>query len=593
MQRSSTVRQNALRVVRDTFALSRPQLVTPSSASLGTSAPASDLPLERAYHWERTRPDAIFLTQPLEGKVLNWSWAGAMSEARRMATYLAAQNWPRGSHIVILGRNSPWWIMAELAIWMSGHVTVPIYTSLTEAAARQLFAHTDAVACFVGSLDNAGLVPEIVAPELLCIRFRNAPTTHGALWDSLVAEHDPIAGNPARQPDELGTIIYTSGTTGSPKGVMHRFGAFPHFVNAVTVVTGKEPGKRVFSYLPLAHIAERAVTELAGMSMGWQIFFCEKTATFLADLRLARPTFFFSVPRLYAKFQADVLHKIPQRRLHWLLRVPIVNRIVRRRILQKLGLGSVRTAASGSAPLALDLLLWFRRLGLALAEGYGTTEIGITHTAPGGQGLAGYVGRSAPGVVTEISSDGEVLVRSPMNMLGYYKDEQATREVFTEHGFLRTGDLGEVNADGWLKIIGRLKEQFKTSKGKYVLPSGIECMLNAHDAIESSLVMGSGLPAPFAVAVLSPEAEQAAQSETGRASLAPPLEELIRVTNSRLAPHEWLKFLVLVNERWSIETGFLTPTLKMKRSVLEAHYAPLISQWVNQDSMLIWHIKGT
>jgi long-chain acyl-CoA synthetase len=275
------------------------------------------------------------------------------------------------------------------------------------------------------------------------------------------------------------------------------------------------------------------------------------------------------------------------------LRVPIINRLIRRRILRKLGLGSVRTAASGSAPLALDLLLWFKKLGLPLVEGYGTTEIGITHTSPGGQGKPGYVGRSAPGVVTEISPEGEVLVKSAMNMLGYYRNEQATREAFTEHGFLRTGDLGEVNADGWLRIIGRLKEQFKTSKGKYVLPAGIECMLNAHDAIESSLVMGSGLPAPFAVAVLAADAEQAARNEAGRTGLASSLEELLRVTNSRLAPHEWLKFLVLVNEKWSIEAGFLTPTLKMKRSVLEAHYAPLIPHWVKQDSMLIWHIEET
>ncbi len=508
-----------------------------------------------------------------------------------MAAYLEAQNWPRGSHVVILSKNSAWWIMAELAIWMSGHVTVPIYTSLTVESAQKLFAHSEPVACFLGSLENPALLPEALAPGIQCIRFPSAPMCPGTEWETLMAQHEPISASPVRQPDELATIIYTSGTTGSPKGVMHRFGAFPYFVSAVTQVTGHEPGKRVLSYLPLAHIAERAVTEASGISSGWRIFFSENSATFLTDLKRARPTFFFSVPRLYAKFQAGVLQKISQRRLDRLLRIPILNYLVRRRIISELGLSRVRTAASGSAPLALELLLWFRKLGLPVTEGYGTTEIGITHTAPGGHGPPGYVGRSAPGVVTQISSIGEVLVSSPMNMLGYYKDPQATRDAFTPDGFMRTGDLGEINPEGWLKIRGRIKEQFKTTKGKYVSPSTIEFMLNASRSVETSLVMGSGLAAPFAVIVLSADAQKAMGTETGRKDLASSLEGLLAATNERLAPHERLKFLVLVTSAWTIEAGFLTPTLKMKRSVLEAHYAPMIPAWTAQNSTLIWHTE--
>jgi long-chain acyl-CoA synthetase len=592
MERNAMVRQSALRVAKSAFQLTKPESAAPATNSSQTSA-ADELPLERAYHWELAQADSIFLTQPLDGVVKNWTWAAALNEARRMAAFLQAQGWPVGSRVLILSKNNAWWIMAELAIWMSGHVTVPIYTSLTFDSARQLFDHSEPVACFLGPLDNPELLPEAIAPELLCIRFPNAPKCAGLAWDTLIAEHDPLPSSPVREANDLATIIYTSGTTGSPRGVMHRFGAFPYFAKAVLQATGSKPGQRVLSYLPLAHIAERALTEATAIAAGWHIFFGEGTATFVADLKRARPTFFFSVPRLYAKFQASVLQQMPQRRLDMCLRIPVVSHIVRRRILNELGLGSVHTAGSGSAPLGLDVLLWFRKLGLRLAEGYGTSEVGITHTAPDGQGPPGYVGRNAPEVVTRISPEGEVLVRSPMNMLGYFKDPQATRDVFTEDGFIQTGDLGEMNADGWLKINGRIKDKFKTSKGEYVCPSFIELMLNAHKAVDTSLVMGSGLPAPFAVVVLSAEAQAGMQSAVGRSRLASSVEDLLASTNARLAPHERLRFIVLTTSRWSIEAGFLTPTLKLKRHALEAHYAPMIPLWTSQSLNVVWHLEET
>jgi long-chain acyl-CoA synthetase len=556
------------------------QLLNAGEAQLA----AEELPLERAYYWEKRRPRQIFLTQPFGGGVRHWRWTDTMNEARRMAAYLKAQNWPPGSRIVILSKNCAWWILAELAIWMSDHVTVPLYTSLPVESARRLIEHCGPVACFIGPVDNAALPSEAIPTGTPCIRFPNAPACQALDWDSLIAATAPLQTNPVRSPQDLATIIYTSGTTGSPKGVMHRFAAFPYFAKAVTQVTGKNQRHRVFSYLPLAHIAERALTETGGLYEGWRIFFCESPDTFLRDLQRARPTVFFSVPRLYAKFQAGVLQQIPQRKLDWLLRIPLLGYFVKRRILRKLGLGAARVAASGSAPIPLDLLLWFRKLGLPLSEGYGTTEAGITHTALDNRFRPGYVGCSAPGVDVRIAENRELLVRSPMNMLGYYGDPEATREALLSDGFIRTGDLGEVDEEGWLKINGRIKEQFKTSKGKYVSPAAIEMMLNVHSAIESCLVMGSGLAAPFAVVVLSLQAQQSAELEHS-------LEGLRQSVNAKLAPHEQLKFLVLTRRKWSVDNGFLTPTLKLKRPVLEAHYAPCIPGWTAAGDTLIWHIN--
>lgn len=546
------------------------------------------LPLERAYHWERVRAHRIFLTQPVHGRARHWTWAQAMQEARRVAAYLILQNWEPGSRILIVSRNSAWWIMAELAVWMAGHVTVPIYTSLPAGAATPLIENCDPVAFFLGPTENAELPGCAALAKLSCLRFPNAPAA-GLGWQMIVKSTKPIQGNPVRRADEIATIIYTSGTTGPPRGAVHRFQAFPHFAEAVRQVVGEHSHHRVLSYLPLAHIAERALTETAAIYDGWRIFFSEGTTTFLADLKRAKPSLFFSVPRLYGKFQQAILAKISQNKLDRLLGIPLVSYFTRRRILRGLGLAHVRFAASGAAPLPLDLLLWFRRIGLPLTEGYGTTETGITHTAPKGLSRPGFVGQSSAQVEVKLSSLGEVLLSSPMNAVGYFRDPVATAELFTDDGFVRTGDLGELDQDGWLKIAGRIKDQFKTSKGEYVLPAPIESNLAANDFVEAALVIGSGLAAPIALLSMSNQAKRIAQTEAGRNQLQQLFLELLDEVNTKLAPHERLQTLVLLDSSWTIERGFVTPTLKLKRPLLEAHYAPLLRRWSTQASRTIWH----
>jgi long-chain acyl-CoA synthetase len=565
------------------------KLITEVLPVLDSPKLAEPLPLQRAYYWERAAGARRFLTQPVGDSVRHWNWREAMGEARRVGAYLKAQKWENGSRIVILSRNCSWWVMAELAVWMAGYVTVPIYTSITTEAAKRLIEHCEPVACFIGPLDNPAVVACLDSSCTTCIRFPNAAPCPGIEWESLIRETVPLEGTVVRSANDLATIIYTSGTTGSPKGAMHRFGAFPYFAKAVTQVVGENTDHRVLSYLPLAHIAERALTETTAIYQGWHIFFSESTATFMRDLKRARPTVFFSVPRLYAKFRQGVLEKVPQQKLERLLKIPLVRSFVRRKILRGLGLNAVRFAASGSAAISADLLKWFREVGLLLSEGYGTTETGITHTAPKGQFRAGCVGRNAPGVETKLGENREVLVRSPMNMLGYYQDPAGTQEVFTEQGFIRTGDLGRLDEDRWLKIDGRIKEQFKTSKGEYVLPSAIEGMLSGHPAIETCMVMGAGLAAPFAVAVLSDEALKAAATDHPPQALARSLEALLETTNGKLAAHERLKFVVLVDSKWTMGRGFITPTLKLKRAVLESYYAPFISDWIARETKLIWH----
>ena len=365
--------------------------------------------------------------------------------------------------------------------------------------------------------------------------------------------------------------------------------AFPYFAQTVAQVSG-EGRQRALSYLPLAHIAERGLAETTALYYSWHLYFAESTATFLVDLKRAKPTVFFSVPRLYSKFQQKVFEKIPREKLERLQRVPLLKTLAGKYIVHGMGLGDTLFAASGSAALPAELLAWFRSLGLPLTEGYGATETGITHIAPKGESRPGYAGKGGPGVETKISAGGEILVRSPMNTLGYYHNPEETRQIFTEDGFIRTGDLGELSADGWLKITGRIKEQFKTAKGKYVAPSAIENLLASHPAIENCLVLGLGLASPCAVVILTREALQQASTEAGRTALEKSFEDLLNSTNSKLERHERLAFLALANAHWTIENGFVTPTLKLKRLKLEAFYQPLLAKWFEEDRRVIWHL---
>ncbi|HEV2378953.1 MAG TPA: AMP-binding protein [Terriglobia bacterium] len=548
-----------------------------------------DLALARFYRWERERGSQIFLTQPFDGgKVRDWTWAQAGDEARRLAAYLSAQNWEPGARVAILSRNCAWWIMADLAIWMAGHVSVPIYPSLNSRTVNQILEHSEAKACFLGATDEKEATRSGIPAAVRCILFPTAPRGDDPTWESLGSAHLPLPGCPLGPAGELATIIYTSGTTGTPKGVMHRFSDFASFAAAGSEWLGLSADERLLSYLPLAHIVERCACEALGLYLGFRIFFTEGLETFLTDLQRAQPTVFPSVPRLLLKFQQGVFHKIPKQRLDRLLRIPLLNRVVKKRILKQLGLSSARYAASGAAPLPVEILLWYRNLGLNLFEGYGMTETMVTHIPRPGQVRPGYVGVAVDGVQEKLTDGGELLVRSPMNMMGYYKDPQGTQDAFTEDGFFRTGDLVQRDPDGQVKIIGRVKEQFKTSKGKYVAPAPIESKLMAHPSVEACCVMGAGLPSPFAVVVLSAEARQRCADAEAKRSLEQVLASEMERVNAQLDPHERMRLIAIVDGPWSIANGLMTPTLKIKRTLVEQHYLALLGGWEQQKSPIVW-----
>ena len=557
----------------------------------------SKLALQRLYHWEQTAPDRVVLTQPMGGGVTtDHTWAQVMDQSRRIAAHLQAQGIRPGDKVALISKNTAWWLMADFAIWLAGGVSVPLYPTLAAETIRQILTHSEARLLFIGKLDGWSGMKAGVPAGLHCIAMPLAPPKAELppgteQWDSIIARTQPLAGHPVRDGDELSTIMYTSGTTGMPKGVMHSFGTFAWSVDVgLKRLPDISQNSRMLSYLPLSHVAERTLVEHGLLATGMHIFFAESLDTFAQDLQRARPTAFFSVPRLWVKFQQGVSAKMPPAKLNRLLKIPILNNIVRKKILSALGLDQCTFAAGGAAPMPPELLNWYARLGLPIVEVYGMTEnCGVSHATLPGVQRPGTVGQPYEGVETRLDpASGEIQVKCHGLMLGYYKEPELTRDAFTADGWLRTGDKGSLDVEGNLKITGRVKDLFKTSKGKYVAPAPIEDRLVMHTSVEACCVTGANLGQPLAVLMLNADAVTAAGSAAGRAELEASLAEHLKKVNDALDPHEQLECLVLVTDPWSVDNGFITPTFKVKRNRVEEVYAASYERWVGARKPVLW-----
>ena len=553
------------------------------------------LALQRLYHWERTQPGQIALVQPLgQGAVLELTWSQVADQVRRMAAHLQAQGWESGSKVAILSKNCAWWLMSDLAIWMAGHVSVPLYPTLGPDTLAHILRHSEARACFIGKLDEWEHMAPGVPTDLPCISYPLSPpgaSRRCSAWDAICTHTAPLAGEPTRPADDLATLIYTSGTTGVPKGVMHSFGNFAWAIEQGLRRIPMGPSDRLLSYLPLAHVVERLLIEHGWLQTGFRVYFAESLDTFTTDLQRARPTVFFSVPRLWVKFQNGIHQKLSPARLKLLLRLPLVGTLVRRKILHGLGLAQCRMAAGGAAPMPLALLQWFRGIGLPINEGYGMTEnLAISHLTVPGINQEGTVGPPYDGVEHRIDPEsGEIQMRSQARMLGYYKAPELTRDAFTPDGWLRTGDQGFIDNHGWLHITGRVKDLFKTSKGKYVAPAPIEDKLVMHKSIEACVVSGSGsLGQPLGIVMLNAQAMQCLGDAAAKAALEASLVRHLHRVNATLEPHERLQCLVVARQPWTVDNDLITPTFKVKRNRIENVYGAQYADWAASGREVVW-----
>ncbi len=551
--------------------------------------------LDYVYDHEAKLADRVYLTQPTGGgQVIDYTWRQTLDQARRMAAHIKAQGLEPGARIALLSKNCAHFFMAELAIWMAGCTTVAIFPTETAETISYVLEHSGASLLFVGKLDTWPAQKPGVPATLPCISFPLAPKNSYEQWDAITGRTPPLTGRVTRDGKDIAILLYTSGSTGTPKGVMHSFERITkvaeNIAKDVKSRIGDIEDNRILSYLPLAHVFERAWVEAMSMVDGkTHVFFAESLDTFVADLNRARPTTFISVPRLWLKFQQGVFAKMPPKKLNRLLSIPILSGIVKRKVLKNLGLDQALLAGSGSAPIPAELISWYQRLGLNMIEGYAMSEdFAYSHNSTPEINAPGCVGVPLPGVEVRISEEGEILIKSPGQLVGYYKRPDLDAEVFTADGFFRTGDRGERRADGLLKITGRVKEIFKTSKGEYVAPAPIENSLNAHPPIEMSMVSGLGQPAAYAMVVLGEDVRPKLKDAAFRKDVENQLAQLLKDVNAGLISHEKLQMIVVAQEPWTIENGFLTPTMKIKRSRIENEVSTRVETWYSSNSKVQW-----
>ncbi len=542
-------------------------------------------PLAQFLKWEKEISTSIFLRQPMAGQWKTWTYQQAGDEIRKIASGIKALNFPDKSNIALLSKNCAHWIMADLAIMMTGHISVPLYATLTAPSIQQILEHSESKAIIIGKLDDYNNQQEGIPSSTVRIGIEMYGVKENHSWEKILQDQKPLAEIYNWGKDDLLTIMYTSGTTGQPKGVMHTVGGFDNMIDACLSELGLPTQPRLFSYLPISHIAERMGIEIYGLYSGAQFSFAETLDTFPKNLFDTQPNTFFAVPRIWAKFREKILEKMPQKKLSTLLSIPIVNTIVKKSIRKKLGLGSATHIYAGAAPISVDLLNWFNSIGIEIFQALGMTEDCIySHFNKHGKNKFGTVGTPFKNLKVKISPEGELRLKSVSVMKGYYKEPALTAEAFDEEGFLKTGDKGEIDANKFLTITGRIKDQFKTDKGKYVSPAPIEMKLSANADIEQVCVVGMGIPQPIALTVLSAVGKAKAKQELIQ-SLSTSLVEV----NAGLESYEKLEKAVIMQGDWSIANGLMTPTMKVKRNEVEKIHVPKYSTWYHaKEGAVIW-----
>lgn len=542
--------------------------------------------LEDFFRHEREQPDRIYLVQPLaEGRKQELSWAEVGDQVRRFAGWLLQQQLPPRSHIAILSKNCAHWIIADLAIWMAGHVSVPLQPTLSPPALRQIVEHAQTRMVIVGKLDDWQELRSGLPVSLPWVGLPLAPPDPELIpWARMQEESAPLQEAVPRDRGELATIMYSSGTTGLPKGCMLSFDSMYFAAKNYLRLFLTTETDRVLSWLPLSHIAERQFIEMQSLLSGMTVYFAHSRASFIRDIRRARPTLFLGTPATWHQIRQGVQQQMQQRMLNRALAIPLIRKRAALRMLDQTGLNQVRFAVVCGDTTPTQTMDWYHRIGVRLFEIYGLTEnCGYSHVGRPGRFRPGWCGLPNPGVECRIDEQGQLLVRSRATMLGYFKNPARTAAVLDADGFLQTGDRGEIDQEGFLRLSGRMTDLFHTSDGRLVVPQPIEHELLTHPLVEYACVVGQGLPQPLALLTLTEQARQLPHHEVERE-----LEALLQRVNREMSRHEQLACMVVISDAWHRDAEATTATMLLRRGVIRARYHEFLGDWLVSGSTIVW-----
>ena len=543
------------------------------------------------YDWEQKLNNQPFLKQPYGNLWENYTWGEVGIMSRKLATGLKSMGLKNKSHVGLVSKNCREWIIADLAISMAGHISVPFFPTLKSHEIEKLLDFGDVDALFVGKLENWEEMKKGVRDDMPIISFphykNHSKILKGEKWFDFIERFEPQTENFQPKLNDVWTIIFTSGTTGDPKGVVL---TYETLYNTKRITEDGNPlkvdfsGKNDFiSYMPLNHIFERVVIEHTAFRFGGTISFVESLESFAKNLSDVQPTAFQGVPRIYSKFQEKILEKMPQKKLTSLLKIPIISWLVKRKLKNALGMSRVKAVVTGAAAMPLELLDWYKTIGIYITNGYGMTENCATCTnlnpyQPLGRGS---VGKPTPGVDLKISDQGEILMKGPFILSEYYKNEEITKETLKD-GWLHTGDKGHIDNDGFLYITGRVKDMFKTSKGKYIEPGVLESYFGKINDFSQICIVGLNCTQPILLAVPTEIAVQ------NKDVVSEKLSKVLIDINEKLDNYKKISKIILVREDWVPENGMTTPTLKIKRAKIDEKFSPMYNNWEKSEKTVIW-----
>ena len=546
------------------------------------------------YEWEKQLKDKPYLKQPFGDKWEEYTWGEVGDMARRLATGLKSLNLREGAHIGIYSKNCREWIISDLAIVMAGYVSVPFFPSLNGKELAYIMDYGDVDALFIGKIETWDQIKDDLPEGMPLIKFPHydgcSNVTKGHEWFEFIDSHEPMQNPNKPKLSDLWTIIFTSGTTGNAKGVMLTYQA----IDGIKVVLDdpnnplgiKHDGNNDFiSYLPLNHIFERVVIEWCSFRYGGTISFVESLDTFAKNLKAVQPHVFAAAPRVWTKLQLGLLTKFPQKKLDKLLKIPLLSSLLKKLIKKGLGFSKARIVVSGSAPMPVELIEWFRKVGVYITNGYGMTENCAICSSVDGRDFDKLhtVGQPQKGVKLKIDEEtGEILMKGPFIMKGYYKNEELTNTTL-RGGWLHTGDKGFLDEDNYLHITGRVADSFKTSKGEYIEPLTLEQYFVNINEIEEVCVVGLGIAQPLCLIQLSEIGKN-----TSREVISKMLTDRLSEVNSDLVNYKKISTLIIVKDEWTQQNGIVGPTQKLKRGAIEDKYSKDYLNWHNFNEEVIF-----
>ena len=587
----------------------------------------ADLP----FHIMGRYPSPLCIGRCRGAEIVGLSSQELFERVRDLALGLGAIGMARGDRVAIAAESRPEWVLSDLGVLSGGGVTVPIYPTLSSSQVLYILQDCGPRLAIVSTRLQLEKIQEVrhLLPSLEAVVVMDAAAAHASILSLADVEargHGRMTGEwgagkafrdtaRAVQPGDLATIIYTSGTTGEPKGVMLTHANLVSNLRAAARALEVGHDDVALSFLPLSHAFERMVG-FVYLLMGVRMVFAESFDTVGRDVAMVRPTVLTGVPRVYEKMQARILekgqHGSPGKAaiFRWAMRVgsargramltgkainpllavqvAIANRLVFSRIRDGVG-GRLRFVVSGSAPLPPAIAQFFQGLGVPVIEGYGLTETApiLTVNPPHAPRL-GTVGRPLPGVELQIAADGEILARGPNIMSGYYNKPDATADVLRD-GWFHTGDIGTIDAEGYLTITDRKKDVLVTSGGKKIAPQPIESILKRSPLVAEAMVLGDRRK--FAAALIVPDFPTLERrlkdlgrppgdhdALVSRADVLDLYQEIIDALNRGLSQFERIKRIALLPSEFSVESGELTPTLKVKRKVVENKWRDRIEE---------------